>query len=213
MEPTIACVKWGTKYGAEYVRTLHAMVHRNMQENYRFICLTDDPGGLDCDTIPLPGDLEGWWNKVYLFKPGLFEGRVLFLDLDVVITGALAPLFNDGIIDDWHLPGYNSSVMSWTAGEHSDLWEKFTAGVPRRLRSDQDWITELGGWRTFPEGMCVSYRKHAVEGVPQGAVVVCMHGLPKPHEITEGWVPRFWTENRPPQPNLVQPDRERRGRE
>ena len=191
----VVCMKWGTKYEPEYVRNLHAMVHRSMRGNYRFTCLTDRPEGLDCDTIALPGNLEGWWNKVYLFKPGLFEGPVLFLDLDVVVTGLLTPFFQGGIINDWNLPGYNSSVMSWTAGEHSDIWEKFTEDVPKRLRGDQDWITELGRWETFPEGMCVSYRKHAVECVPQGAIVVCMHGRPKPDEITEGWVPQFWKEN------------------
>lgn len=193
MDTTVVCVKWGNKYGPEYVSNLRAMVAKNLIGSYKFVCLTDDPTGLECDTMPLPGNLAGWWNKVYLFKPGLFNGKVLYLDLDVCITGSLAPLITShGIIKDWHLPTYNSSVMVWNAGDHADIWEKFTPDIATRLHGDQDWITELGGWELIPTEWCVSYRSHARDNPPENAKVVCFHGEPKPHDYPSQWVGPIW---------------------
>ena len=64
----------------------------------------------------LPIDLRGWWNKLYLFKPGVLEGRVLYIDLDTVIVGDLDPLAQyDGrfaILRDLFRPQhYGSGVM------------------------------------------------------------------------------------------------------
>lgn len=191
---TIACVKWGEKYGPEYVHILRDMVRRNLAQPHRFVCLTDNDEGLgDIDTSPLPEGLEGWWNKIELFRPGRFMGRVAFFDLDVAITGDLTELVErKGIIEDWHLPTYNSSVMVWDAGEHEEAFTKFSPEVTGRMHGDQDWLTMIGGWDTFPASWCVSYRSHAVEWPPLGARVVCFHGEPKPHQIEQGWVTQFW---------------------
>lgn len=43
----VVCMKWGTVYGPEYVNILHHMVQRNLTGPYRFICLTDNPAGLE----------------------------------------------------------------------------------------------------------------------------------------------------------------------
>ena len=94
----ICCVQAGNYQGrgAEYVNNLHDMVLRNMppQTPFRFICFTDNPDGLDegIDVRPLPEQgLEGWWNKLALFKKGVFpEGeRVVYFDLDTLIINAL----------------------------------------------------------------------------------------------------------------------------
>lgn len=193
---TICCVKWGGKYGPEYVNILRAMCEKNAPY-HEFQCFTEDATGLDSRVVirELPPSLDGWWNKVALFKPGTFEGKVLYLDLDVVITGRLAPLLSGGIYADELLSGYNSSVMCWESGEHTEIWERYRPEVAARLRGDQDWITELGGWKTYAPGACVSYRLSATRGVPFGAAVVVFHGEPKPHEVADGWVPALWSEN------------------
>jgi hypothetical protein len=194
----IACVKWGTKYGPEYVNILADMVARNCELPYQFWCFTDDPAGLAEDVIvrELPPGLDGWWNKIALFKPGTFpdKTRVLFLDLDVVVCGPIEPLINmRGIAADWLQGGYNSSVMCWDAGEYRDVWEKYDAGVPDVFHGDQDWLTLRGGWKYLPPDWIVSYRLHATEWPPESAIVVAFHGEPKPHEVTTGWVPDMWT--------------------
>ena len=92
-----------------------------------------------------------------------------------------------GIIQDWHNPTYNSSVMVWDAGEHSEVWARLTPAEAKSCPGDQDWLTKVGGWDLLPPEWCVSYRTHAQVWPPYEAKVVCYHGEPKPHEITTGW--------------------------
>lgn len=195
-----ACVKWGDKYSPAYVNVLADMVSRNVDVAVDFVCLTDDPSGLDVgiETWPLPGNLDGWWNKVYLFKPGVFppRSRIVFLDLDVVVTGTLNELIDTpGIAVDWTQGGYNSSVMVWDEGQHRDVWEKFNPDICSKMYGDQDWLTEIGGWDLLPQDWVSSYRLHSREWPCAGSVIVAFHGEPKPHDIKDGWVPELWTMN------------------
>lgn len=116
----IVCMKWGTKYGPDYVNTLRGMVTRHLSRPHRFVCLTDDAAGLrdDVESMPLPDELyrpenvggamasageggsakrhpERGWMKVGMFRPELgdLSGLTLFLDLDVLIVDALDPFF------------------------------------------------------------------------------------------------------------------------
>jgi hypothetical protein len=193
-----ACVKWGDKYGPEYVNVLADMVARNCILPHRFVCFTDDPTGMvtGIETEPLPPGLDGWWNKVALFKSDLFpaRSRIVFLDLDVIVCGPLEDLIaTKGIAADWLQGGYNSSVMVWDAGEHREAWDHFKPDTAGRLHGDQDWLTELGGWELLPTDWVVSYRLHSVTFPPEGAKVVAFHGWPKPADVTTGWVPEMWS--------------------
>lgn len=193
----VCCVKWGQRYGPEYVNILADMVGRNLGVPHRFVCFTDDPAGLDegIETRSLPFGLTGWWNKVSLFRDGLFEQktRIVFLDLDVIVTGPLEELVDTkGIAHDWLQGGYNSSVMVWDAGEQTIIWDAFVLGCMEILHGDQDWIEKCSTWPYLPADWCPSYRLHSLEWPPVGAKIVCFHGSPKPHEVTEGWVPTMW---------------------
>ena len=42
----IICMKWGTKYGPEYVNRLYAMVRRHLTGDFNMVCLTDDAKGI-----------------------------------------------------------------------------------------------------------------------------------------------------------------------
>lgn len=101
--PTVACMKWGTLYGPEYVNRLHAGVARHLARPFRFVCFTDDAQGLDpaIDARPLPDTGAGAtrdsrWRKLALLRDDLpdWRGTVLFLDLDVVIVADLAPFLD-----------------------------------------------------------------------------------------------------------------------
>lgn len=52
----VICMKWGDKYGAEYVNRLYNMVSRHLTLDFQMICLTDDSSGIDpavtCHPIP-----------------------------------------------------------------------------------------------------------------------------------------------------------------
>ena len=76
------------------------MVKRNLSLPFRFICMTEVSEGIQpaVEIWPLPEFEEPpWeyakvcpaWRKLALFEPGLanMTGKVLFLDLDVVIVG------------------------------------------------------------------------------------------------------------------------------
>lgn len=73
---TVACVRWGRKYGPEYVQRLASGVRRNLSNrDYKFVCFTDDVGALEemvgVEARPLGErcrEWEGWWNKAFLFS-------------------------------------------------------------------------------------------------------------------------------------------------
>lgn len=183
---TVACVQVENYLGRgdEYVEKMRSMVSRHLSVPFEFACITES-------------DKPGWWAKVDLFQPGRFTGRVLYLDLDTVVVGSLDQLAESkGILAleqwGWVKPYYGSGVMVWDAGEHAEIFERWTPAVTRDLRGDQDWMYELGGWDALPGGLNVSYRYHAKDEPPSGAVTVSFHGRPKPHEVTRGWVPLHW---------------------
>lgn len=183
---TVVCVNIGNYLGRgeEYVAKLRSMVSRHLKIRHEFLCM-------------MRSNYPGWWSKVELFKPGRFTGRMLYIDLDSVIVGPLEPIVESrGILHltqwGWKKHSYGSGVMVWDAGEHTEIYEKFTPEVMKRLRGDQDWMTELGGWDALPFPRCCSYRYHARQRPPTGASIVSMHGIPKPHELVNGWVPEEW---------------------
>lgn len=206
----VACVEWGNYLGRgrEYVAKLRAAVARNLRRPHHFAILTDDfdrhpqdPAARDIHLrMELPGGLVGWWNKLALFKPGMFPAgaRILFLDLDVVITGDLEALVaQPGIVHlldwGWEINAYCSSTMVWDAGEHAEIWTSSRPRTFQKFVGDQDWISFLGGWQRLPSQLCRSYRYHAWAGqIPDDCRVVAFHGKPKPHELQPGRLASLW---------------------
>lgn len=208
----IVCLNAGDyeRRGADYVNRLHDMVRRNLAEGFpgRFVCFTDDADAVAYDPgivlRPLPAaGLEGWWNKLALFAPGVFEAgdRVLFLDLDTVIAGRLDEIAayagRFAILRDFLRPdGWQSSVMAWGAGFGADIFERFQrAGRPPIAGGDQAWIEhtvpDADLWQDLFPGRFVSF-KESGGAVPERASVVVFHGTPRPHQVLTGWVPQVW---------------------
>lgn len=205
----IVCVKHGTQYPAEYVNILADMVLRNLDKDtaIKFICFTDDPTGLDIDidVRPLPGNLEGWWNKLYLFKNDLFPDgdQILYLDLKNVIVSALDDvLAYEGrfclLRDFYRADGMASGIMSWKSNTLGYIWNNYvTAGYPHLSGGDQEWIEKCcpphDFWQDLFSGQFVSYKGHnCITGIPRGAKIVFFHGEPRPDQIKDGWVPQVW---------------------
>jgi len=206
----IVCVNAGNYLGrgADYVNILADMVARNISDKtaYKFICFTDTPQAIDIevDIRPLPVDgLTGWWNKLSLFKDGLFpEGdRILYLDLDTVITSGLDEIIKyDGefaILRDFlRQEGCQSSVMIWKAGNNIEIWEQWVAaGKPQTEYGDQIWIEKIVHpdylQDLYPDYF-VSYKLSAIKEPPKNSKMVIFHGQPRPDEIIDGWVPKVW---------------------
>ena len=157
---TILCVRFGNKYGREYVERLRNMVNRHLTIPYEFACLTDDQHTIQgVTTIYQPNSnyMKGWWHKIHMFDPNLpLRGRILYFDLDVIIhknIDKLASYQSDqflGILDfnrkfyaSWK--NLNSSVLAWNHGTQNYIWEQFKQRPhdAQRLHGDQDWIWKL----------------------------------------------------------------------
>lgn len=186
----ILCMKWGTKYGPEYVNRLYAMVRRHLRGDFRFVCLTDRSDGIrdevECLPIPPlalpPGIPERGWTKLTTFEADLhgLRGTALFLDLDVVIVDDITPFFElPGefvIIHDWKRPQRvtgNSSVYRFTLGAHADVLAEFLATqeqVRARLRNEQAFLSEVlhrqGRLTYWPDAWCRSYKYHCIPPFP-----------------------------------------------
>jgi hypothetical protein len=174
----VICLKYGDKYSAQYVNRLFNMVKRHTTGDVGFYCITENPVGLDdhIKVIPLPQNksLQGWWYKPFVFsKEFPVQGKLLFLDLDIVIIANIDCFFEYTptkfcIIRDftramnssWNR--YNSSVFRLDSGTLPDVWEKLIrdTSVTKRLHGDQDWLFETikENFAFWPDEWCQSYK-------------------------------------------------------
>ena len=118
-DPVIVCFKWGDGYPGRYANILYRALDDRLQRPFRFVCLTDDPVGLDpgIEPVALPDFaidrahwVPGMWPKLAAFKPGLFaDGTpVLLLDVDVLIMRDLGPL-----VDRIRETGAVHTIQDW----------------------------------------------------------------------------------------------------
>ncbi len=191
---TVACVlKSGGIYDETHVDRLHRQIQKHLDIPHNFVCLADIPEYVDGAIIaPLVDDWPGWWSKVEMFRPGVFTGRVLYLDLDVTIVGSLDDLANHPAsfiaIKDWERPTINSSVMAWDAGVADHVYANFEPGFMERKGGDQAWIDEqIEDMSLFPFEWCVSF-KHQIRRwkcAPGDPRVIVYHGEPKPWDLPD----------------------------
>lgn len=194
-------MKWGTKYGPEYVNRLHNMVQRNLTYEHRFICLTDDSEGFNegIDVFPLPeldlpdGAPERGWNKLTVFPETLYdiEGTTLFLDLDIVIFDSIDCLFEEEgefiIVNDWKYPTRitgNSSVFRFEVGKHPYVLSYFLGNLEKvreKFRNEQAYLTDAIFQNSkvtyWPEEWCRSYKYHCLPKFPTN--YFCTPVIPK----------------------------------
>lgn len=173
---TILCVRFGKKYGIDYVERLRNMVARHCTVPYEFVCLTDDDTAIDGVRLIVQknaGYQKGWWHKVHMFDPDLdIQGRVLYFDLDIIINANIDKLvdyqdqfmgikdFNRKFNPTW--TWLNSSAMSWVHRNESEIWTKFKENPANAivLPGDQDWIWKIAQSKItfYPTEWILSYK-------------------------------------------------------
>ena len=190
----IICMKWGNKYGPQYVNILAAMVRRHLNRPYRMICFTDDPNGLnsEIEVFPLPQlDIpahlpERGWRKLTIFGEDIvrqtgMEGTALFLDLDIVILDTLDPFFelpgDFQIIKDWDFPTDvigNSSVFRFEVGKYPDILEYFINNrdeIRKQHRNEQAYLSHAihrkGLLEYWPQTWCRSFKRSCISKFPK----------------------------------------------
>lgn len=199
---TVACVLWmpaegapdfeGRHYSPAWVLRLREQVAARLPVPHDFVCLSnvDVP---TVRTLPLTTDRPGWWAKLEVFNAAHDLGdRVLYLDLDVYITGDLTPLVEfpaplalmppshvfagmkprdmEGVVRT-----YQASCLVFDPPEGRELFDECTPGVVATFRADQDWI---GHRRPDCPTMPVSWFAKSYQcrtGVPHDVRVVLAH--------------------------------------
>jgi len=179
---------YSVKYTAEHVNIMASMIARNTKAPHRIICITDDPEGVTCETYPLWSDLkdlkDGSWpsivrdktitfpscsRRLKIFSPevtralGINDGeKVVSMDLDMVVTDTLDPLFEiDTDFIGWHPgegrghtpprfnAGYNGSIFMFKAGTCSFLWDEFDPIESPKLALAAEYYGDDQGWLSY----------------------------------------------------------------
>ena len=203
----VVCLKWGTKYGSEYVNKLYNGVKRNTTIKFKFHCFTEDTTGLNVDIIahPLPfNTLEGWWNKLYLFSNDLpipIGEKIFFIDLDTLIVSNIDELLTVScnpivVLRDFYTgiatsvigtDNVGSGLMLWTHGHYSIIWDTFIQDPEAAMKEihphgDQKWVQKHAiqrqYWQDIALDKVVSFKVHCNQGLPDKASIVCYHGKP-----------------------------------
>ena len=187
-QQTVICIKWGTRYGVDYVNRLASMVFRNTVRPTRLVCFTENPSGIDprVETQPLPPigipERVQWtgWRKLSLWQAPLHDlaGDVLFFDLDVVITGSIDAFFDFEpggycVAENWTELNQrigNTTVYRFPVGKMTHIYSDFVADPERILakyRNEQKYISgEAKDMVFWPANWCVSFKRNLIPSWP-----------------------------------------------
>lgn len=211
----VVTFRWGDKYGPGYVEKLKVGVARNLKAPHRFLCIGDD---IPIENPELLSVRDGCYARLRCFDPewqarhGI--SRLVWLDLDVVITRSLDPLFDrdDPLVvlrgGHFNPNPINGSVLMLRAGAHPEIWSDFT---PERAEavstvnnfwrgSDQTWIAhkmpaDTPGW-THADGVYGFGKPGWPSGrtrLPENARIVIFPGKRDPADMLDiDWIRQNW---------------------
>lgn len=188
----IVCMKWGTKYGSDYVNRLYSMVERNITRPFRFVCYTDIKDGIrpEVEICDLPAftaaslQTMGAYRKKMLcrgdLKPFQTGERFLYLDLDLVIMENIDDVFDYKPEADFIIC-YNWSRGNGTIGNSSvtmmrvgpldyiahDLEKDFLHYQAKYKTASQEYmsakvIEKYGRLEFWPQNWCKSFQYHVM---------------------------------------------------
>lgn len=180
---TVICIKWGTRYGVDYLNRLASMIKRNAKRPTRLVCFTENAQGADpwVQIAPLPEinipPSVAWtpWRKLSLWQYPLhdLQGDVLFFDLDVVITGSIDEFFDFEpgrfcVAENWTQPNSgigNTSVYRFPVERMKHIFDDFNRdpeAILKRFRIEQQYISAVVDDMVYwPPEWCISF-KHSV---------------------------------------------------
>jgi hypothetical protein len=170
MIPALITFKWKPKadYRSQFESNHVNMLYRGCRRFYsklnRFICITDDPTGLDPDieTFPLWTEGSGYSNPTWPDGPACYPRlfvwseefarlldleRFAVLDIDMVPTAPLDPIFDrTEPLLMWRPGGQRiplcASLLMMNAGHRPSVWNYFIANPKEAMK-----MAALAGWR------------------------------------------------------------------
>lgn len=149
-------------YSKMWVDRLYSAINRNLHLPFEFVCLSNDLTQQQCNyrVIPLTTDSWGWWNKLDMFRSGLFTGPCLYIDLDVVICKDLTEVIKNLPQDLVLMPKepysvqsdtvnkkqpykyvLNSSVVYWN-GDYSVLYNHYVNDRDNIVKKYSNWTEQ-----------------------------------------------------------------------
>lgn len=175
---TIVCFKWKknnkgyklkapVEYTSDHANILYHSIKRNTTLSFDFVCVTDDPRGLDPEITYVPlwnicSNLGGCYNRLYIFSKeikNILGPRFICIDLDCVIVGNIDNILlrsEDFVINRYYSNNninqmYNGALILMNSGARTNVWNKFkkdeTANLLEIIKkelllvgSDQAWI-------------------------------------------------------------------------
>jgi hypothetical protein len=193
---TVCCLNWRDYQGRgqAYVSRLQDGVKRHLSVPHEFVEVTERD---------IPEGRSGWFNKLHLLE--MFDGDVMYLDLDVGVTAnidRLVEIFETDksriwARDDWSYPvtnprigleaTINSSVMLWSGKKDMS---RLTERMIRETHGDQGIITQLfwpHGIGLLPGELVKSYKYDVLRNGGAAEPICVFHGQPKPHEVGAPW--------------------------
>ncbi len=215
---TIICMKWGIRYGPEFVNRLYKSINKHTKRKTKLYCLTDDIQGINkeitCKPLPkisLPEEISFTpWRKMSLWQYPLYDLKddVLFLDLDLVITGDLDRFFdykkgNYCVIENWTQLGQNignTSCFRIPIGRYHSVFEKFQEEPKKFLREyriEQIYLSKQIKDQVFwPSDWCKSFKHNLLPiwpfriwqpaKLPNETSIVAFTGKPDPDDVVNG---------------------------
>jgi hypothetical protein len=231
-----ACVIHGDAYNWIYVERLYNMLQNNLSHEIRLHVFTEAHRSVPSPFVKhelqewpgIAGPRKSWWYKMQMFNSKHFEGRMLYLDLDTVITKNLDWMWTLPERHFWTIrdfkylwrpswQGLNSSVMLWDTARYHWIWQDFLTkninATVKLYHGDQDYLTSVldaKDLRFFDANTIKSWRWQCKDGgysmtkraynrpdsgttVDPATAIMVFHGQPKPHEIQDSVIERYWT--------------------
>ena len=218
-------MKWGSRYGHEYVNRLYKSIKRHTKRKTQVYCLTDDPSNIDkniiCKPLPkisLPHNISYTpWRKMSLWQYPLYDlqGDVLFLDLDLIITGNLDRFFSFRpgfycVIENWTQIGENignTSCFRFPVGKYSSIFEKFQKDPEKywkKYHIEQVYLSkQIQNQAFWPNEWCQSFKHNLLPKwpfrvwkpakLPKNTSIVAFTGKPDPDDVVNGkWPIKKW---------------------
>lgn len=230
---TFVCWKWKNPrdkslplsdriaYTHRHVNILENMLKRHVKIEHQLVCMTDDPRGINCKTLPIPmkyAELGGCYRRLWMFSEeakDILGDKIVSIDLDCVILGDITDLFTGeeifitntyqgraGDPDQY----YNGGLMMHRTGTLSHLWTEFDETKLPELKkfmknkcaigTDQAWIRYMLGkkyTRWGNEHGVYEARQIKDEKVPANARFVLFAGKRDPSLDRRLWVRKNWS--------------------
>lgn len=182
---------WQPIYDHRHVNALERMLARYLPDA-RLVCFTSSPEGIRCETRPLPSapalpphrGRDCYWRTWFFSEECAqqFPGRIVNIDLDVLLLDSLEPLITD---EDFRILAacvcpYNGGFWTHRTGTRTKVWTCLNKTNLRKLRmhriarrwvgSDQAWLAYmLPGEATYTEADGVRFIMAGDHRNPEGA--------------------------------------------